>query len=63
VAAPANWVIVPEGDLQSHTASEHCTCKPIASDVYDEDGVYSHTVYVHNSWDGREFRERLKGLQ
>jgi len=45
--------ILPINDLKEHTENSTCECKP---KVIFENGVM---IVVHNSYDGREFREQL----
>ena len=42
--------IIPIDDLHKHICSEFCKCKP----KWNDEGIY-----IHNSFDGREYVERL----
>lgn len=46
--------IIPTNDLHEHTMSADCECKP---NVMVEGAVL---IYVHNSFDDREFFEQLE---
>ena len=47
------WNILPNNDLKPHKRNSSCRCKPR---VIFENG---EMIVIHNSYDGREFREEL----
>ena len=46
--------VIPEADLREHERSAKCQCMPTATPWHGKN------IYVHNSWDGREIRERAE---
>ena len=47
--------IVPVGDLKEHVF-ENCPCNPRI------EVVGAHLMYIHNSWDGREYIEEVEEM-
>jgi hypothetical protein len=47
------WNVTPNNDLEEHTKDSTCKCKP---KVIFENG---EMIIVHNSFDKREFVEKL----
>jgi len=48
------WHVFPINDLKEHTLNENCDCNPIAYLLNN-----GNIMYVHNSYDGREYIEKL----
>ena len=48
-----NYHVLPIDDLKEHTEDTTCECHP---KVLHENG---NMIIVHNSFDGREFKEQL----
>jgi hypothetical protein len=48
------WNILPCNDLKEHTNDSTCECKPRVEIMEDGD-----LLCIHNSWDGREYKEQL----
>jgi len=48
--------VVPLNDLKEHTLSADCDCEPTV------EVVGARLLYIHNSWDHREFFEDLETL-
>ena len=48
-----SYHIIPVNDLELHSETPDCHCKPV---IQVEEG---EILIVHNSFDGREFREQL----
>lgn len=44
--------VLPVNDLREHSESIACECRPRV-EQYD-----SHSLVIHNSWDGREITEQ-----
>ena len=49
---PYKWNILPTNDLNEHTESEKCKCKPTVK------YINRHMLIIHNSYDGREIIEQ-----
>jgi hypothetical protein len=47
------WNILPINDIKPHTENSTCECKPKVIFVNGE------IIVIHNSYDGREFKEEL----
>lgn len=45
--------VMPVGDLREHIMSADCPCKP------DIEVVGADLIYIHHSWDGREYFEEI----
>ena len=48
------WHVLPSNDLKEHTDSSICECKP-NSKILDNGDI----LIIHNSYDGREYIEKL----
>lgn len=48
--------VVPLDDLKEHTLSADCECDPIVQ------VAGARLIYIHNSWDHREFFEGIETL-
>lgn len=48
------WHIIPINDLHEHEDNSSCSCNPTVTEL--ENG---YLQVKHNSWDGREYIERL----
>jgi hypothetical protein len=60
VDEPGNeWHVLPAHDLKPHEESSTCACRPRLDDEYHE--VHNRRIYIHNSYDRREFTYE-KGL-